>query len=198
MLNYPLANFPRTDFDQIRPKQKCTWIPQTVHNTPVMNILKVYCYIILFKRNALKKPKSNFKFQSNLSMHVGGKCRKWMDGWKAWRTQIDTMKLDLYSFNKVLWKISAEFVNARRRKCGRLCSSIILSPKRGITPTEINANWRNSNLICSTVKLSHMQNYSSICQCMYETNVENLQSSTLSFKRGITPIKLKQIDGTLT
>ena len=27
---------------------KYTWAPQTVHNTPVMNILKGYYYIILF------------------------------------------------------------------------------------------------------------------------------------------------------
>ena len=37
--------------------KKYTWAPQTVHNTPVMNILKGYYYIILSKKkNALKKP----------------------------------------------------------------------------------------------------------------------------------------------
>ena len=44
-----------------------------------------------------------------------------------------------------------------REKCGKLCISSILSSKRGKTPTEIDANWRHSNLICSTVKQSHMQ-----------------------------------------
>ena len=39
-----------------------------------------------------------------------------------------------------------------REKCGKLCIFSILSSKRGITPTNINANWRHSNLICSTVK----------------------------------------------
>ena len=29
-------------------KSKYTWAQQTVHNTPVMNILKGYYYIILF------------------------------------------------------------------------------------------------------------------------------------------------------
>ena len=29
-------------------KRKYTWAPQTVHNTPVMNILKGYFYIRLF------------------------------------------------------------------------------------------------------------------------------------------------------
>ena len=41
-------------------------------------------------------------------------------------------------------------------KCGKLCISNILSPKKGITPSKIDANWRQSNLICSTVKQIHM------------------------------------------
>ena len=53
-----------------------------------------------------------------------------------------------------------------KEKCGKLCISSILSSKRGITPTKIDANWRHSNLICSTVKQSHMQNLSTICQSM--------------------------------
>ena len=32
-------------------------------------------------------------------------------------------------------------------KCGKLRISYILSPKRGITPTKIDANKRHSNLI---------------------------------------------------
>ena len=55
-----------------------------------------------------------------------------------------------------------------REKCGKLCISSILSSKRGITPTKIDANWRHLNLLCSTVKQSHMQNFSSICQSMEE------------------------------
>ena len=51
-----------------------------------------------------------------------------------------------------------------REKCGKLCISSILSSKRGITPTKIDANWRHSNLICSTVKQSHTQNFRSIYQ----------------------------------
>ena len=53
-----------------------------------------------------------------------------------------------------------------REKCGKLCISTILSSKRGITPTKIDGNWRHLNLVCSTVKHSHMQNFSSICQSM--------------------------------
>ena len=69
--------------------------------------LFLYNTFLKHKRNALKKPTWNFKFQLNLSMHV---------------------------YNCVF----------------------PVSPERGITPTKIDANWRHSNLICSTVKQSHM------------------------------------------
>ena len=46
--------------------------------------------------------------------------------------------------------------------CGKLCISYILSSKRGITPSKIDAKGWHSNLICSTVKQSHMQNVTSI------------------------------------
>ena len=59
-----------------------------------------------------------------------------------------------------------------REKCGKLCISSILSSKRGITPTNIDANWWHSNLICSTIKQSHMQNFSSICQSMQEKSAD--------------------------
>ena len=77
-----------------------------------------------------------------------------------------------------------------RQKCEKLCISYILSSKRGIsplkikascrkpsiiyilsskvgmTPLKIDAKWRLTNLICSTFKQSHMQNFSSICKNM--------------------------------
>ena len=65
-----------------------------------------------------------------------------------------------------------------REKCGKLCISSILSSKRGITPTKLDANWRHSNLICSTVKQSYVQNFSSICQSMLEKSVENWRTET--------------------
>ena len=46
---------------------------------------------------------------------------------------------------------------------GKLCISYILSSKRVITPSKIDAKWWHSNLICSTLKQSHVQNFSSIC-----------------------------------
>ena len=69
-------------------KGRYTWAPQTVHNTPVKNILKGHFYIIL-KIFFYKKPTSNFKFQLNLSMLVGGTCRKRIDRQPARRTQSD-------------------------------------------------------------------------------------------------------------
>ena len=53
-----------------------------------------------------------------------------------------------------------------REKCGKLCISSILSSQRGITPTKIEAKWRNSNLLCGTLKKSHIQNLNSVCQSM--------------------------------
>ena len=63
-------------------------------------------------------------------------------------------------------------------KCGKLCISSIVSYKRGITHTKLDGNWRHSNLICSTVKQSHNQNFSSICQSMLEKSVENWRTGT--------------------
>ena len=69
---------------------KYTRAPQTVHNTPVMNILKGFFFIQRFsKNNALKKPKSNLKISAQLSMHIGGKFRKMMNGQRDRRLQSD-------------------------------------------------------------------------------------------------------------
>ena len=118
-------------------KQKYTWAPQTVHNTPVMDILKGYFYLILFKKKCIKlikKPTSNFKFQI-----------EWMD------TECRHSNLICSTLNKVIWKNSAQYVKTFKRKSAENCISSILSSKRGITPTKIDANWRHSNLICSTL-----------------------------------------------
>ena len=63
-------------------------------------------------------------------------------------------------------------------KCGKLHITYILSSKRGITPSKIDAKWRHSNLICSTLKQSDVENFSSICQSMYEKSVENGRTET--------------------
>ena len=63
-------------------------------------------------------------------------------------------------------------------KCGKLHITYILCSKRGITPSKIDGKWRHSNLICSTLKQSDVQNFSSICQSMYEKSVENERTET--------------------
>ena len=63
-------------------------------------------------------------------------------------------------------------------KYGKLHITYILSSKRGITPLNIDAKWRHSNLICSTLKQSDVQNFSSICQSRYEKSVENRRTET--------------------
>ena len=60
-----------------------------------------------------------------------------------------------------------------REKCGKLQISYNLSSKRGITPSKIDAKWQHSNLLCSTLKQSHVQIFSSICQRMEEKSAEN-------------------------
>ena len=82
-----------------------------------------------------------------------------------------------------------------REKSGKLCISSILSSKRGITPTKIDTCWWHSDLICSTVKQSHMQKFqlNKLCKSMWEEKCGKLCiSSILSSKRGLTP---KKIDG---
>ena len=81
-------------------------------------------------------------------------------------------------------------------KCGKLHITYILRSQRGITPSNIDAKWRHSNLICRTLKQSHVQNFSSICQSMYEKSAENGRTETRTDGRtdgesdGITPSKI--------
>ena len=115
------------------------------------------------------KIKSYVNFQLNMSKHVREKCgilsissilsyKKWQNSYKNWR-KLTTLELDRMFIRR---KWHAKFqVNRSKHvggKCRKLCISSILSSKRGIIPTKINGNWRHSNLICSTVKQSHMQN----------------------------------------
>ena len=73
-----------------------TWAPETVHNMPVMNILKSYFCIYFSKRNTLKKPTWNFTFQLDLSMHVGGARQRKVR--KTVNFQYSKSKQEHYSF----------------------------------------------------------------------------------------------------
>ena len=59
-----------------------------------------------------------------------------------------------------------------REKCGILSISSIVSYKRGITPTKLT---QIDDTLTWSVEQSniHMQNFSSICQSMYEQSAEN-------------------------
>ena len=106
------------------------------------------------------------------------KFQKGHNSYKTWR-KLTTIELDLYfRKTKSCAKFQLNMSKYVREKCGKLCISSILSSKRAITLTKLNANWRHSNLICSTVKQSHMQNFSSICQSMLEKSVDNWRTET--------------------
>ena len=97
---------------------------------------------------------------------------------KNWR-KLTTLELDLqYSKTKSYAKFQLNMSKHVGEKCGKLLITYILSSKRGITPSKIGAKWRHSNLICSTFKQSDVQNFSSICQSMYEKSVENGRTET--------------------
>ena len=82
-----------------------------------------------------------------------------------------------------------------RENCGKLCIFSILHSKRGMTPTKIDRNWRHLNLICSTVKQSHMQ-YVKACRRKVRKTAHYLYSKFTkrhnSFKnwRKVTTLKL--------
>ena len=86
------------------------------------------------------------------------KFQKGHDSHKNWR--------NYYSKTKSYAKFQLNMSKHVRENCGKLIISSFLSLKRGITPTKIDGNWWLSNLICSTVRQSRMQNLSAICQSM--------------------------------
>ena len=51
----------------------------------------------------------------------------------------DTQTWSVVQLNKVICKISAQYVKACKRNSGKLCIFSILSYKRGITPTQANS-----------------------------------------------------------
>ena len=97
---------------------------------------------------------------------------------KNWK-KLTTLELDLqYSKTKSYAKFQLYMSKHAGEKCGKLHITYILSSQRGITPSKIDAKWQHSNLICSTFKQSHVQNFSSIYQSMYEKSAENGRTET--------------------
>ena len=94
------------------------------------------------------------------------KFQKGHNSFKNWR-KLTTLKLDLkYIKTKSCAKFQLNMSKHVGGNYGKLCIFYILSSKRDITPSKIDAKWRHSNLICRTSKQSHVQNFSSICQSM--------------------------------
>ena len=90
---------------------------------------------------------------------------------------------------KVIYKNVAQYVKSWRRKVRKLCISSIRSSKRGITPTRIDENWCDSNLIWSSLNESHIQNFSTICQIMLKNSAGKCFFSIKSSGRVITSTK---------
>ena len=78
--------------------------------------------------------------------------------------QLSRGKLKMRKILEHCEKIQLNMSKNAGEKSGKLCISSILSPKRDITPTKTDTHWRHLKLTCSTVKQSHVQNFSSICQ----------------------------------
>ena len=79
-------------------------------------------------------------------------------------TQIDDNRIwSVEWLNKVICKISAQYIKACKRKVRKTVYFQYSKFRKGHNSYR---NWRHSNLIYSTVKQSHMQNFSSICQSM--------------------------------
>ena len=69
-------------------------------------------------------------------------------------TQIDDTRTWSEVQSKSYTKFKLNISKHARGNWGKVCNFCILSSKRGITPTKIDANWRQSYLICCTVTVN--------------------------------------------
>ena len=109
-----------------------------------------------------------------------------MDGRTESQTDAEWRHLNLIC--NVICKISAQYLKACRRKLRKTAHFLHSKFTKKHNSFE---NWRkvtHSNLIYNTLKQSHVQNFSSICQSISEKKCGKLHISfILSSKRGITP-----------
>ena len=142
------------------------WLQQTlmeIDNTWTWSVVqqnKVICKISAqYVKECRRKLRKTVYFQYS-------KFQKGHNSNKHWR-KLTTLELDLYySKTKSYAKFQPNMSKNVGENCGKLCISSILSSKRGITPTNMDGNWRHSNLIECSWEESDMQNFSSICQSM--------------------------------
>ena len=119
------------------------------------------------------KTESYAKFQLNMSKHEREKCGKlYISSFSVPKGALllqkltqtdDTRTWCVVWWNKVICKISAQYVKACKRKVRKTLYFQYSMFQKGHNSYK---NWRHSNLLCSTVKQVHMQNFSSICQSM--------------------------------
>ena len=119
---------------------------------------KVICKIAVQYVKACKR-KVRKPIFSILSSTRGITPTKIDRNWQHWNLICSKVKQNhMQNFSSICQSV--------QEKSAENCISSILRSKRGITPTEIDGNWQHWNLICSTVKESHMQNFSLIYQSM--------------------------------
>ena len=106
-------------------------------------------------------------------------------------------KLFCRTVNKVIFKISARNVKAWQSHIQNFSSKCQSMKEKSAetahylhskfikrhNSSKLTQKWRHSNLICSTLKQSHVQNFSSICQSMYEKSAENGRTETRTESR---------------
>ena len=86
--------------------------------------------LFVFLKKCIKETKwtSNFNFQLNMLMHVRGKCRKWMDGRRARRTQnYDTRTWSIEHYTKSCVKFQLNMSKHVGEKCRKLCITSMLA-----------------------------------------------------------------------
>ena len=106
------------------------------------------------------------------------KSKKGHNSLRKWRNPTKH-KLDLRLITtKPYTKFQLNTSKHDKKKCGKLTFNDILSPKRGITHSEIDGIRRNANLICGSSLQSRIQNFSSILQSMRKKSADNCSLRT--------------------
>ena len=103
-----------------------------------------------------------------------------MDGRTESQTDTELWHSNLIfcTLNKVIFKVSAQYVKARTmRKVQKTGYFQYSDFQKAHNSHKNQRKLRTLNLICSTVKQSHMQNFSLICQSVQGKSAENCEFS---------------------
>ena len=133
--------------------------------TKLMQIDDTQSWSEVHKKNIIYKISAQYVKACRIKVRktvyfMHSRFQKGQCSYKYWRKST-TLKHDL---KFIKWKSYTKFqLNISKHvgeKCGRLCISSILTSKRGIAPSKIDAKWWHSNLSWSILKQSHVQNFS--------------------------------------